>query len=288
MLGTVRIHSLFSVYLRKGNIDFLSFYSVLAGPARKVIYVLIGFSVTLACWRFSLERLDPDRHVHFVTRYHIPNSHPWIWLRNLLCATAFGLGFLLTLIMVPLDDYMENEWVRDPIWYTKTTELPAYFTDRITHWYAMAMVRLVCVSIGWICIIHRFGHAGTDRMEWTRIDAADRLHARWLIHRCLLVVVISRVCVLTEFQYLQLEQEKYEKRNQFNQSSFTPLTNTTGLSRTSRGGMGTGMYGGAESGIPTARSSRVSSQRVMQSTNNGGATRTEPLNASNMTIPPRR
>jgi hypothetical protein len=238
----------YMVYLKTSDRDFLSYYSVLSGPARKVIYVLIGFSSTLACWRFSLERYDPDRHLHFIHRYHAPNAHPWIWLRNVLCATVFLIGFLMTLIMVPLDDYMEDSFRTNPTWYVGTADLPDYFTSRIISWYAMSMVRLVCASIGWLCLIHRFGRA--------------------------------------EFQFLQLAQEKFEKRQLY------PNATAVGASGVAGAQANTGFSRTATSGSLTGRSASsrgVSSQRqVMQATNNGGAMRMEPLNASAMQVPPRR
>lgn len=151
------------VYLRSDDLDFLSYYSALAGPARKVIYVLLGFSSTLSCWRLSLERRDTDRHIHYINRYYQPNASQGIFIRNVVCAFAFTFAFLMTLIMVPLDDYMESQYTQDTVWYTKMTELPDYFRDHITPWYGMAMVRMVFVAIGWLCMVHRFGRAGTEK-----------------------------------------------------------------------------------------------------------------------------
>ena len=228
----------FSVYLKTSDVDFLGYYSVFAGPARKVMYVLCGFAWTLSSWRFSLERLDGDRHAHFISRYHLPNSSAAVWLRNLLCALLFGLAFLLGLMMVPLEDYMESQWQANRGWFVLGAgqQLPQHFTTRIGAWYAMAMARLVFVSLAWLCIVQRFGAA--------------------------------------EHSFLQLHQEKYERRNMLQPGTLTnapppPLSRTRGEF--------------------TARSSRVSSSQHLGATGNGGALRMDSTQGGTlMMVPPRR
>lgn len=226
------------IYLKESHWDFLSYYSVFAGPARKVIYVLLGFSATLACWRYSLERWDPDRHAHFISRYHYPNAAWSIWGRNLFCAVILLVAFLLTLVMVPLEDYMENQYRLNKNWFVGLSELPQYFTDRIGSWYACAMVRLIFVSLGWLCMIHRFGGA--------------------------------------EAKFLELEQEKAEKRGVMaaGTMAIAAAQAQAAASRTSKNGAGGAMsLADSGRGMGTARSSRVSSSQRLGATGNGGAGR---------------
>jgi len=156
------------IYLKSSDRDFLSYYSPLAGPCRKVIYVVLGFSSILSVWRCSLERLDLDRHRHFQTRYFRPNSNAWIRGRTLLTGGVFMLAFLLTTLMMPLDDYIESRWIdAGNSWFDPSAvpELPSYFNEHIDDWYRMAVARLVLVAIGWACMMHRFARAEYQALE---------------------------------------------------------------------------------------------------------------------------
>jgi len=221
-----------------------------------VVFVLGGFSATLALWRGSLERHDGDRHAHFISRYHLPNAGGAAWWRNVVCASAMALAFLLTLVMVPVEDYMESRWNQDKLWFTATSELPPWFEGRITHWYAMSLVRLLCVSIAWLCIVARFGGA--------------------------------------EHWYLGLAQEKNERRVGATQGSYPTVAANAALSRTSRSaaapamGATAGYYGGESSGAATARSSRVSSHAPLHATGNSAALRMDSTQGATMMVPPRR
>jgi hypothetical protein len=226
------------VYIRSSDVDFVSFYSRFAGPARKVIYVLSGFSASLATWRLSLERLDPDRHPHFIARYHAPNSHGLAWWRNWITSGCLLLAFLLTVIMVPLEDFLETKWEENPSWILTEDPLPSFFTDKIDDWYRMCMARLLFVAAAWLGLIARYAGA--------------------------------------EFHFLELQQEKSERRlliapntaSSAMAAAPSPLGATQG---TTAGGIpsrtAAGSYGGgagaheASSGVTARHSSRLSSSQ---------------------------
>lgn len=222
--------------------------------------MLGGFSATLSLWRYSLERHDGDRHAHFISRFHSPNAGGAAWWRNVVCAAALSLAFLLTLIMVPVEDYVESRWNKDKQWYAAASlpggELPPWLVGRLPHWYAMSLVRLLCVSIAWLAIVARFGGA--------------------------------------EHWYLGLAQEKNERRIGAAQGSYPTVAANGALSRTSRSaaapamGATAGYYGGESSGVATARSSRVSSHAPLHATGNAAALRMDSTQGATMMVPPRR
>jgi hypothetical protein len=179
------------VGLRNDDIDFLGYYSRFAGPARKLCGILCGFAVTLAAWRTSLERRDPDRHLHFINRYHQPNSSPWILGRNIVCATSLTISFLMTLLMVPMDNYIESHWTDSgAAWFSPTVDntvtpavitpavLPDYYTKHIKDWYSMAFVRLFFASLALLCLLHRYTLAEHHALELGQERFENRLVAR--------------------------------------------------------------------------------------------------------------
>jgi len=153
------MYMLIIVYLKRSDSDFLGYYSVLAGPTRRLIYVLLGFCASLSCWRCWLERMDEDRHTHFQIRYHqAVNASAYVAIRNLVCCVSYLFAFLITLIMVPIDDYIENQFESNPQWYI-FGNITSGDATQFGHYYRLAVARLIFISIGWCCMIARYGVA---------------------------------------------------------------------------------------------------------------------------------